>query len=188
MCNIPQSLWETYVYYTSICGIISVITLCLYSYLYLSDQRIQLLFLLKKNIHKTGKNILYPLIEFAITGKVLGNTLNLQSKEVFLYGKYGIQVFPALREGIITQIIGLDILKKHPKIVSVFNKYSLGDSIFQTHNVNQRFCEIDVVCDSLDDVKETVSYIYDTLHVLDENGDDMIITRKDIKSFLEYEK
>ena len=58
MCNTPQSLWETYVYYISTCRNTLIITLCLYSYLYLSDQRIQFLFLPKRNIHKTGKNIL----------------------------------------------------------------------------------------------------------------------------------
>ena len=43
-----------------------------------------------------------------------------------------------------------------------------GDIIAETHNVNQRFCEIDVVCDTTEKMKEVVSWIYDTLQIADE--------------------
>ena len=131
----------------------------------------------------TGKDVLYPLIEFAVTGKISNNTFNLD-KDVYLNEKYGVQLFPALKEGCISQIMGIDILTKHPKIVSVFAKQRVGDVVQATHNVNQRFCEIDMICDSIEDIKNMTDYVYETLSIIDENGENMIITQNDVNDFL----
>ncbi len=124
----------------------------------------------------TGKNLFYPLIEFALTGTVSPDSVEFSKQDVMLGGKVASQVLPALRCGKITRIEGLDEIKKHPSVVSAFARYGVGDVIEQTHNVNQRFCEIDIVCDTVKELKEVVSYIYATLKILDENGEDMKVS------------
>ena len=93
-------------------------------------------------------------------------------------------MLPTLKAGTISEIEGLCEIKNHPKVVSVFERYNKGDIIKKTNNVNQRFAEIDVVCDSNEEMAKTVEWIYKTLKIYDENGEDMIISRYDPKIFL----
>lgn len=132
----------------------------------------------------TGKNIFYPLIEFALTGKVEVNELDLKVDDILLNKKFAVQILPTLKSGVISQIKGLDKLRTNPNIVSVFDRYSIGDFVPETHNVNQRFCEIDIVCDSRKQIKEVADYIYNTLEVLDDTGNNMIISKLDTSIFL----
>lgn len=64
-----------------------------------------------------------------------------------------------------------------------FERFAVGDTIAETHNVNQRFCEIDIVCENKESLKNTVSWIYDTLKITDEKGEDMIVSRFDTSVF-----
>ncbi len=130
-------------------------------------------------IEACGKNPLYPLIEFALTGMVEKYKTMLSYDDVWIQGKVVGQVLPALRAGKISYISGIDKIKQCPKVLAVFERYRVGDVIYPTHNVNQRFCEIDIVCDSDKDMKETVDWIYDILSIQDKNGDEMIVSNYD---------
>lgn len=132
----------------------------------------------------TGKNLFYPLIEYALTGKVSEDSVTLRPEDIWLNGKTAAQVLPTLRAGTISSIQGLDEIRRHPDVVGVFERFRAGDTITETHNVNQRFCEIDVVCDSDEKVAEVVRWIYDTLKITDAAGADMIVSRFDPEYFL----
>ena len=132
-----------------------------------------------------GKNPLYPLIEFALTGQASEDSIELSPDDVFLNGKVAAQVLPTLKPGVITTIEGLDTVRNHPNVVSAFERYRAGDVIHPTHNVNQRFAEIDVVCDSNKEMAQVVAWIYDTLKISDENGDNMIVSKFNPDRFLE---
>ncbi len=127
----------------------------------------------------SGKNALYPLIEFALTGEVKTYASLLEKRDVLIGGKVVGQVLPAVREGKITKIEGLEKIKAHPCVIAVFERYAVGDDIKPTHNVNQRFCEIDLVCESNSEMKDAVEFIYDTLKIFDENGYNMIVSKFD---------
>ncbi len=124
-----------------------------------------------------NKNLLYPLIEFALTGEVLKYNNLMNKNDVFLNGKSVAQVLPTLKVGKIAQIIGLEEIKNHKNVVSVFDRFCVGDEILPTHNVNQRFAEIDIVCENDEKMAEIVKWIYQTLKITDENGDDMIVSK-----------
>ena len=132
-----------------------------------------------------GKDLFYPLIEYALTGSVSEDALDLSVKDVYLDGKLAVQVLPSLRPGTITAVEGLEEVRQHPRIVSAFERYTVGDKIEATKNVNQRFAEIDVVCDTAQEMKEVVSWVYKTLKIRDENGDDMIVSSYNPDVFLE---
>ncbi len=131
-----------------------------------------------------SKNPLKPLIEFALTGQVSEVDNDMDKDDVWLDGKIAAQVLPTLKPGKIISIKGLEEIKNHRNVVSVFERYNVGDEIFPTHNVNQRFAEIDVVCDTAEEMAKTVNWIYKTLEITDENGDDMIVSKYDPNCFL----
>ncbi len=130
----------------------------------------------------TGKNPMYPLIEFALTGEISNGHL-FDKEDVYLKGKVVGQVLPALRAGIISKISGLEEIKSCENVVAVFERYRVGETIKATKNVNQRFCEIDIVCDSDEEMKETVDWIYDILSIRDENDNQMIVSNYDTAVF-----
>ena len=132
-----------------------------------------------------GKDLFYPLIEYVLTGEVSADTFDLSDGDILLNGKIAVQVLPTLCAGKIGSIIGIDDIKDHSNVVSVFEKYSVGDEIKETHNVNQRFCEIDVVCDDAAQMRDTVAWIYETLKIFDENGNNMIVSSYDPNLFLQ---
>lgn len=127
----------------------------------------------------TGKNPFYPLIEFALTGTVSEDSLCLNMDDIWLQGKMAVQVLPPLRPGVIGSIEGLDEIRNHPDVVGVFPRYALGDEIKQTHNVNQRFCEIDLVCKNDSAAAQTVRWVYDTLKIKDTAGANMVVSQFD---------
>lgn len=131
-----------------------------------------------------SKNPLRPLIEFALTGQVSEQNNEMDKQDVWLLGKVAAQVLPTLKPGKIACIKGLETIKNHPNVVSAFERYDVGDEIYPTHNVNQRFAEIDVVCDNNKEMAQTVEWIYNTLKITDENGENMIVSKFDPNYYL----
>ncbi len=136
----------------------------------------------------TGKNPLFPLIEFALTGKVSNEFMVFDENDIWIQNKVVGQVLPTLAKGKIAKIEGLDKIRQRKEVVAVFERFGVGDEIFATRNVNQRFCEIDLVCNSNQEMKEVVDYIYDTLKIFDENGKDMLISKFDTNLFIKREE
>ncbi len=126
----------------------------------------------------TGKNPLYPLIEFALTGKV-SEEHPFVKEDVHLGGKISGQVLPTLKAGIIGQISGMDEIRKHPCVVCAFRRYKAGDEIKETHNVGQRFAEIDIVCETVEELADVEKWVYKTLKITDTNGENMIVSSFD---------
>ncbi len=136
----------------------------------------------------TGKNPLFPLIEFALTGNVSKETMVFTENDIYVDNKVVGQVLPTLKQGKISKIEGLEEIRKRKEVVALFERFNVGDEIKLTHNVNQRFCEIDLVCRSGKEMKEVSDYIYKTLKVYDENGEDMLISKFDTNVFIAREK
>lgn len=135
--------------------------------------------------HVFGKDLLNPLIEYALTGKISDDCINLSDDDVMLKGKVAAQILPTLRPGKISEIAGIEEIKKQPGVVSVFERFKIGDIIEHTRNVNQRFSEIDIVCDNSEQLCETAKRIYDLLDVKDESGKSMIVSGFDPNCYLE---
>lgn len=135
--------------------------------------------------HVFKRNPLSPLIEFALTGKVDEDGTKFSDDDTYLDGKVISQVLLPLRPGKIGSISGMDEVKKHKNVVSAFQRFAVGDVVTKTGNVRQRFCEIAVVCDSNKEMADVVGWIFDTLKVLDENGEDMIVSRYSMDRYLD---
>ena len=127
----------------------------------------------------TGKNPMYPLVEFALTGEIKNTLQNISADDIWVNGKIVAQVLPTLRAGTISKIEGVEEIRNHPSVVALFTRFSVGDTIKETHNVNQRFAEIDLVCQSGEEATKATEFIYNTLKIYDQDGKDMLVSKFD---------
>ena len=118
----------------------------------------------------TGVNFGERLIEFALTGKITNTSL---PEDASLGGKYMVNLFVVLKPGKIKNIFGVDTIAASPKVVSYMQKYFSGDEVGAFYNVNQRFGEFNLVCDSKEETAETIDWVYRTLRIENEAGEDM---------------
>lgn len=120
----------------------------------------------------TGIDLMKMLIRFAITGDMGENLLKPDS--VLLAGKRILHLDPTLRPGKISKVIGLENVKNHEKVISLFKRYDIGEIVPESENVSRRYAEICLLTDNKEEEIRTIQYIQNTLHVLDENGDEML--------------
>ena len=107
---------------------------------------------------------------------------------VWMQGKLAAQLLPALRPGIIASITGLEEIRAMAGVVSAFPRFSVGEEVKAAGNVNQRFCEIDLVCGSPEELKALADRVFATLSVRDEAGQEMLISRFDTDVILQRGK
>ncbi len=125
-----------------------------------------------------GINLITPLVRFALTGE-FPEEYACVHEHADEAGRNTIIIFVPIRPGKITAIKGWEEVLAHPHVVSGFSKYVVGDTIGEHWDVKQRFCEIDVACDSKDELVKTIHWIYDTLCIENENGENMVFAHFD---------
>ena len=76
---------------------------------------------------------------------------------------------------------GVDEVAKHPYVFSTYERCHVGDYIENKGDVTQRVAEFCAYIPCGESISSFVEYIYDTVVVLDENGEDMIISKIAIK-------
>ena len=123
-----------------------------------------------------GKNPINAYIEYALTGEITDDYSWL-SDSVRLDGKAAIALFIPIRPGKIVSISGIEEISSHPAVTAYFQKYHVGDEIGAYYNVNQRFCEIDLLCESKKEMANVIDWIYATLKIVDAQGESMVISK-----------
>lgn len=123
-----------------------------------------------------GINIVPAMVHFALTGE-LPKDFAIEDPKAELNGKQAIYMLPALKPGTIGRIEGVEKIMAHPDVVSMSPKYKVGDTVGEHYNVKQRFAEIDLVCDSKQERDQLIHWIYDTLRIENEQGEDMLLVR-----------
>ncbi len=114
----------------------------------------------------TGKSKLYghsPLVSTSIP----------QKKHYCIYPLY-------IESGTIKEIDGTDNLYNTDSIVKTVITKHTGDVVEATGDFSQNFALIHFVFDSIDELKETISEIHNTLTVLDQNNHNMLVKPLDI--------
>ena len=124
----------------------------------------------------TGFDSVKSMIYFAMTGD--SKTCFGNPEDAYLLnGKTGLLFTVSVRPGKINTMIGLETIKKHPSVVFVQQKLKEGDIVQQTGNVRQRVAEIGIILKADEEPAGILQYVYDTFHVLDEHGEEMIVSR-----------
>lgn len=121
-------------------------------------------------------SLIKPLIEFALTGKISDYT-HVLTNGYLQNGKKTPYLLISLRPGKIAKISGVEEIQSHPAVVAMNTRYQVGDQVGEHYNVNQRFCEIDLLCDNMCHLSDTIAWIYNTLIIEDEDGNNMVFSK-----------
>lgn len=133
--------------------------------------------------HKVyGINPVGALVEFALTGEI-SEEYKAMPRCATLNGNVSFSLYITIKPGTIGRIYGEEEIKAHPAVVSMFRKYSEGETIGELYNVNQRFCEIEILCSTMDELLDVADWVYRTLRVEDVNGQDMLNGKLDLSQF-----
>lgn len=121
-------------------------------------------------------NPLEELIYFSTSGQY--KTENIVEKIENPMFKYGINLTVLLRPGKIKEIKGVNTLKNHKDIQQVFLNYEVGQTVEQSAvgTLKQIGIRIFFVGNDKDYVNNLISYCEETVDVLDEQGESMVIS------------
>ena len=132
----------------------------------------------------TGIDISEALVRFAFTGqmpKELGESI-----ENIRLSQYAAMVYPCLYPGKIAAIEGLEALASYPPLIAFSTAYHAGDEVLPHHNVKQRFGEFVIKARDKSELNEIITHIFNTLHVYNAEGEDMLIEKFDRKELARY--
>ena len=132
----------------------------------------------------TGIDIAELFIYFALTGNIPNHFAD-EIKNARL-NKWIAMILPCVRPGKIASIKGLDKIDNNESIVSWASFYREGDEVGVFNDSRQRFAEFIIVTSTIDQLKNTVKWIFDTVKVLGEGGEDMMIEKFDVSNLNSY--
>lgn len=128
------------------------------------------------------------LIEFALTGSMGPVDLRIDD-DYQLRGKTAGSIWFLLKEGVISKIMGIESLHDDSRIVNVLQRFTIGDEILpeMIGTEQQVFARIHVVCNSREEYVNIVNELEESIHVISETGDDMIVPGVDVSVFMNNE-
>ena len=123
----------------------------------------------------TGVDLMSALVEFALSGST---TLpdGIDDAPYLLNGYHTIQLPIAARPGTIKSILGMDEIKKDPRVTVAFNRYEEGETVPLTGDVRQRVCEVAMVIDPSGSVTDAICEVYSRIKVLNADGESMLVS------------
>lgn len=140
--------------------------------------------LLMKAIH--GFDQREMLIRFALTGSE--GDINLETDDdTRLRGKWAATLWFLLKEGKIAKVVGLDHVDRDPHVVANIRRLHEGDTVHPDWigNEKQVLTRLYLVCNSKMELADTLKYYMNTVHVYDEQGNDMLLKGFDVNKALE---
>lgn len=123
----------------------------------------------------TGVDLMSALVEFALSGRM---TLpaGMEDQPYLLCGYHTIQLPITARPGVIHTMEGMEAIAKDPRVTVAFTRYVPGECVPATGDVRQRVYEAALVTRPDEDVREAVRFVQSQLKVLDECGENMLVS------------
>lgn len=140
--------------------------------------------LLMKAIH--GFDQREMLIRFALTGSE-GDVDLATDDDTRLRGKWAATLWFLLKEGKIAKIVGLDELAQDERVVANIQRLHEGDVVRPEWigNEKQVLTRMYLVCNSKMELADTLKYYMNTVKVLDEQGNNLLLNGFDVNRALE---
>lgn len=141
--------------------------------------------LLIKAIH--GFDQREMLIRFALTG--FEGDLDLdKADDTYLRGKWAATVWFLLKQGKVTKIEGFDDLDKDPRVVANVQRIYEGQEVPNEWigNEKQVLTRLYLVCNSKEELRETIKEYQAKVKVFDDNGNNMLLNGFDVDKALEF--
>ena len=142
--------------------------------------------LLMKAIH--GFDQREMLIRFALTGSE-GDVDLRKEDDTRLRGKWAATLWFLLKQGKIDKIIGLDDADKDERVVANIQRLHEGDEVLPEWigNEKQVLTRMYLVCNSKMELADTLKYYMNTVKVLDEEGNNLLLKGFDVNKALELQ-
>ncbi len=131
-------------------------------------------------------DIMKLMVEFALTGNMNNKYCKLQPDMQNLNSKYIITLWPTVKPGTVSKIEGVELVSKMEGVEGYTFRHQLGETIPFTRDVNQRFCEFDIIGKDLCSLKTTIKEIQNAFHVIDTDGNEMLFGQLDVEHIPEY--
>ncbi len=126
----------------------------------------------------TGTNLMKIMVCFALTG-IMDTRFGEIQNGYKLNGCHAVQMFISAGAGTIAVFEGVDEIEAHPNVVTVSQRYFVGETVPPSGDVKQRICEVVILVDENTTVKDMTDWVYGKLNVRDENGNDMVVSKMD---------
>ena len=123
--------------------------------------------------HATNINIIEILVRYALGGDI--SHIKLDNSICLLNGKYSVQLDPTLSPGIISSIQGIEEIKKNSSVLTISQRYEVGDQVVCSNDLRQRFAEFGILSESIQQEVENICFVQNTLKILDQKGNSMIV-------------
>ncbi|WP_241147480.1 ATP-grasp domain-containing protein [Massilimicrobiota sp. An134] len=122
-----------------------------------------------------GFSPLEYMIQYAIEGKFGNQKIKDVNKN---FKGYACEIAPILKSGIIKNIIGLEDILKDKEVIHITQFYHIGDHIKTEGTLDQNFARIQIVSSTEEELHKKIDKIISQLHVIDENGNDLLLPLK----------
>lgn len=130
----------------------------------------------------TGFDNMKSFVRFALTGDIhsqQGNPVDAYK----LNGGICIILSIAARHGKIAVFSGLEKIASNSHIFSVSQRYNVGDIIPSSGDIRQRVAEFVAYLPNRSFVRDFLTFIYENLEIIDDEGNDMIISKLEYEQF-----
>ena len=130
--------------------------------------------------HLNNSNVLKMMIRYSLSGS-MGDSNKIAKIEKPDIDKIGFQLPILLTQGKISKIIGMNKISEMENVFFINTRMQIGDICDKYADFSQIFCRIHLCVNDENTLADTVEKIYNTVDVLDENGNSMIIGRLNTK-------
>lgn len=131
----------------------------------------------------TGVDSKELLIHFAFHG-TMGHRKIYEIADPSLHNMWACKLSPLVRVGHISRLLGLDVIKSLPGIISINPSYDEGDSVSGKGTLKQIVCRFFIVARTRDQLAKRIDNVQQYLEVLDDKGDSMLLKLFDTRIIL----
>jgi hypothetical protein len=116
------------------------------------------------------------LINFAMSGSMWPGNFSIVN-DINLRGKRACSVWILLSCGVISSITGLDFIRNMPNFLDIVQRFDIGDEVLPSFigTEKQVFARIYIASNKLENLRLSISFIHNSLAVLNSSGNNMII-------------
>lgn len=128
----------------------------------------------------TGINVLELIVNHALTGKMADSVDEIKKDNPY-FSKPCLSYYIPLKPGIITIMNGIDEIRKLEGVLNVTQFCHKGDVIAKDGSLSQVCLRMHLMRDNIVDLANTVDSVNSILDIRDENGNDMMLEKFDLR-------
>ena len=128
-----------------------------------------------------GHNAIDMVVRFALSGKMTNEIESIPVDIAKYKGKFALDCDYLLKgsDETITKIVGLEEIRKMNNVVEIQQFHDVGYHYVKDRTVDKCIVDVEMVCDSKEEVIEKVNYINGIFDVFNERGESLLMSKLD---------